>query len=47
MYSVYLFIPQVIIDRLAGLGARTRPADPSHPLAAGLGYGALSCVAVD
>ena len=37
---------EVLINEVAGMGARTRPASASHPLAAGLGYGALSCVAV-
>ena len=37
---------EVLIDAVAGLGARTRPADPTHPLAQGLGYGALSAVSV-
>ena len=37
---------KVLIDEVAGMGARTRPASASHPLATGLGYGALSCVAV-
>ena len=51
-YGTYLSAPlddggEVLVDACAGLGARTRPADPAHPLAAGLGYGALSCVAVD
>ena len=35
---------EAIIDRVAGFGARTRPVDSSHPLAGGLGYGALNCV---
>ena len=33
-------------NQAAGVGARTRPADPAHPHSAGLGYGALSCVQV-
>ena len=33
-------------NEAAGVGARTRPADPAHPHATGLGYGALSCVQV-
>ena len=36
---------ETLIDETAGFGARTRPADPTHLLAAGLGYGALNCVA--
>lgn len=35
---------EVLRNEAAGVGARTRPADPGHPLAAELGYGALSCV---
>ena len=50
-FGAYLSAPPddgaaVLIDTVAGLGARTRPAEASHPLASGLGYGALSCVAV-
>ena len=33
-----------LVNRLAGMGARTRPARPDHPLSKGLGYGAISCV---
>ena len=33
-----------LIDELAGFGARTRPLSDTHPLAAQLGYGALSAV---
>ena len=32
------------INVCAGVAARTRPVDAMHPLTAGLGYGALSCV---
>ena len=35
----------VLVDCLAGVGARTRPADPHHPLARSLGYGAIGAVA--
>lgn len=34
----------VIMDRVAGFGARTRPTQSTHPLAAALGYGALNAV---
>ena len=33
---------RVLVNAHAGCGARIRPADPHHPLAAALGYGALS-----
>ena len=50
VFGAYLTAPpadggEVLINEAAGLGVRTRPADRSHPLAAGLGYGALSCAA--
>ena len=35
----------VLVDCLAGVGARTRPADPHHPLARSLGYGAIGAIA--
>ena len=37
---------EVLINAVAGFGARTRPADATHNLAAELGYGALSGCAV-
>ena len=37
---------ETLRNEVAGVGARTRPADPAHTHAAGLGYGALSCVHV-
>ena len=37
---------ETLRNEVAGVGARTRPADPAHTHAAGLGYGALSCVQV-
>ena len=33
-----------LLNCAAGIGARVRPADLRHPLAAEVGYGALSCV---
>lgn len=33
-----------LVDAFAGVGARTRPQDSSHPLAAALGYGAIGAV---
>ena len=33
----------VLTNVHAGFGVRTRPADPSHPLAPSIGFGALSC----
>jgi len=33
-----------LVDELAGFGARTRPVSGAHPLARGLGYGALNAV---
>ncbi|KAL1523805.1 hypothetical protein AB1Y20_018727 [Prymnesium parvum] len=36
---------RVIMNELAGFGARTRPSESDHPLAKSLGYGALTCVA--
>lgn len=37
----------VLINELAGFGARTRPAKNTHRLSPRLGYGALSCVATE
>ena len=35
---------EILMNEAAGFGARTRPGDATHALAASLGYGALSCI---
>ena len=48
VYGAYLTMPGEdvpVINTSAGVAARTRPDDATDPVAASLGYGALSCVA--